>query len=361
MVIEAEHDVHESFSGDGLIVARFGPPPDGWLPVELSINRYGESLFRNPAYDLVRALTANPERANIERTVRAAYRTLLLRRVDENGLDYFADHIQKTGDVQSFLEALLHSAEFVAQIDPFLKTYLGPAAADGLEYVLPDGPLACSGFSFSLRQDGILGRAGDTLLVPKDDVVLPAVFSHAAWNADQIDFIASLIGSGEGYTLLDIGANIGLFSRQMLHRCSAIERCLCVEPDPTNHAALRFNLRPFEYRNVSYFPIGLGEADGTAPFYRDRRNIGNCSLNPDAMRERAFETTAVDVAATDAWMTKTLAGAGNIVWKSDTQGHDELIIARTPREILGSRPGRHDRAVADRQSRTSSRCVLRQD
>jgi hypothetical protein len=51
-VIEAEHDVHESFSGDGLIVARFGPAPDGWVPIELSYNRASRSLFRHLAFDL---------------------------------------------------------------------------------------------------------------------------------------------------------------------------------------------------------------------------------------------------------------------------------------------------------------------
>jgi len=50
--ILAEHDVRESFSGDGLIVAKFGPVPDGWQKPRLSYNRYSESLFRNPLYDL---------------------------------------------------------------------------------------------------------------------------------------------------------------------------------------------------------------------------------------------------------------------------------------------------------------------
>lgn len=51
-VIEAEHDVHESFSGDGLIVARFCPSPKTWRPVELTYNRQSQSLFRHLAYDL---------------------------------------------------------------------------------------------------------------------------------------------------------------------------------------------------------------------------------------------------------------------------------------------------------------------
>ena len=44
-----EHDVHESFSGDGLIAASFDAA-DADLEVSVSVNRYGTSLFPNPAY-----------------------------------------------------------------------------------------------------------------------------------------------------------------------------------------------------------------------------------------------------------------------------------------------------------------------
>ena len=56
--VVAEHDVAESFSGDGLVVARFGPLPLRWRTPELSRNRYSESLFRNPLYDLALARAA---------------------------------------------------------------------------------------------------------------------------------------------------------------------------------------------------------------------------------------------------------------------------------------------------------------
>ena len=49
--IVAEHDVHESFSGDGLIVAKFGPLPEAWVQPTITLNRYSSSLFRNPLYD----------------------------------------------------------------------------------------------------------------------------------------------------------------------------------------------------------------------------------------------------------------------------------------------------------------------
>ncbi len=50
--ILAEHDVHESYSGDGLIAAYFGREPVQWDAPKISYNRYSTSLFRNPAYDL---------------------------------------------------------------------------------------------------------------------------------------------------------------------------------------------------------------------------------------------------------------------------------------------------------------------
>lgn len=53
--IIAEHDVHESFSGDGLIAASFADE-DKDLKIELSCNRYSTSLFPSPAVHLSHAI-----------------------------------------------------------------------------------------------------------------------------------------------------------------------------------------------------------------------------------------------------------------------------------------------------------------
>jgi FkbM family methyltransferase len=50
--IIVEHDVHESYSGDGFICAKFGEIPKKWKQPTLSYNRYSSSLFRNPLFDL---------------------------------------------------------------------------------------------------------------------------------------------------------------------------------------------------------------------------------------------------------------------------------------------------------------------
>lgn len=51
-----EHDVHESFSGDGLIAAYFGDEELDFSMIQMSRNRYCKSLFPNPIFDLEKHL-----------------------------------------------------------------------------------------------------------------------------------------------------------------------------------------------------------------------------------------------------------------------------------------------------------------
>lgn len=50
--VRLEHDVAESYSGDGLIVADFDGSLDSWSPPSISYCRTSKSLFRDPLYDL---------------------------------------------------------------------------------------------------------------------------------------------------------------------------------------------------------------------------------------------------------------------------------------------------------------------
>ena len=66
------------------------------------------------------------------------------------------------------------------------------------------------------------------------------------------------------------------------------------------------------------------------------RVVGSRSaLNDDAMRGRTYNTITVKSVATERWMREHIKLQANdrLVWKSDTQGYDELIISLTPLEI----------------------------
>jgi len=137
------------------------------------------------------------------------------------------------------------------------------------------------------------------------------------------------------YVVLDIGANVGLFTRQIALRLTNLVRCLCVEPEPGNFRALQYNVEHLLGERVRLWNVALCDADGEARFFRDAENIGNYSLNNDAMRNRPFDTVMVRCAAVDRWMLEQvqLADEERLIWKSDTRGHDELIISRTPMDV----------------------------
>lgn len=196
----------------------------------------------------------------------------------------------------------------------------------------PTAALDCTGYLLTLKADGLLGRAGEVLLVPADQVILPTVFTHASWQPEEIRFFADRLDRDARYTLLDIGANIGLFSRQMTRTFPQLGRLYCFEPSPLNFMALRFNLAPFGDRPGFHFiNAALDTADGVQSFYQDRANIGNHSLNKGAMHDvRAYDEKQVQVLSIARWMEATLSPEERLIWKSDTQGFDERIIASVP-------------------------------
>ena len=332
--IVAEHDVYESFSGDGLIVARFCDAPADWEPVALSYARYGNSFFRNPSYDLAAAREVDPRLDFIEATVEALYKTVFMRTPGSWEIDHWTQHLSQTGDFDAALGSFLQSDEFVARGAAFSDRYLRRKLDSPSFASMPvNSPLRTSGAVVTCVADCSLGPAGSRFLLPDDKTIAPAVLALGAWNPQQVAFVHDRMAKDQRYLLVDIGANVGLFSRQLLNRTSNIAECFVVEPDPENFAALQYNMREAAGVTVHAFNLGLGLESGAAEFYRDRENCGNYSVHPDAMRDRPFEAVQIELMAADEWMNQNLPAEGRLVWKSDTQGSDEMIVAATPWEV----------------------------
>ena len=245
--VVAEHDVHESFSGDGLIVARFPcARAEVDLP-ELSRNRYSTSFYRNPLFDVAGVQDA--------------------------------------------------------------------------------------GVWLTLPHDSALGRAGERLLVPIDNELLPHLRLHGEWHREPLDLALAHLDARADYALVDIGANIGLFARQFLGAFPGMRRVYAVEPDARNGDALSLNLRKFANVDLRVFAVALAETDGRATFYRDADNAGNYSLHADAMRGRRFDAVEVERRDAGAWALAHLTQEPRLILKIDAQGADEAIAARIPLDV----------------------------
>jgi FkbM family methyltransferase len=169
------------------------------------------------------------------------------------------------------------------------------------------------------------GAPGATCRVPLDTVIAPPVIVAHAWDAETARRAHGIVAErAAAATLVDIGANSGLFSRQMLAGGDLFRHAFAYEPHPGNFDCLRHNLAPFAQATLRNCALGAGA--GTLAFHLDPGNCGNYSLNPAAMPAgEACASIAVEVRAAAAEAEDWLAAGLPVFYKSDTQGHDEII------------------------------------
>lgn len=181
-----------------------------------------------------------------------------------------------------------------------------------------------------LPEDSPLFRrgGGELLELALDDAIAPALLDDGFWSKEEVGFLVEHTPQ-EPVVLFDIGANIGLVTRQLLHHLPNIAAAVCYEPHPVNFKLLSHNLAHLS--GCCLVQAAAGATSGQLTFYEDVRNIGNYSLNPDSMLGHEHRTTTVTcVQASDQeFLGKLPASAAQlpILWKSDTQGFDEAIVS----------------------------------
>lgn len=124
-------------------------------------------------------------------------------------------------------------------------------------------------------------------------------------------------------SLVDVGGNVGLFTRQALIAVSNIAKVYVYEPDRQNFDHLLLNLQPWLDR-VHCFNVALDRMTGNAAFFQDHSNSGNYSLLSSAMGKSLFSIGQVYTINASSESCRWLDGRP-IIYKSDIQGYDELI------------------------------------
>jgi FkbM family methyltransferase len=193
-----------------------------------------------------------------------------------------------------------------------------------------------SSITVALRKDSLLYRAGggEQVELAMDRTIAPSVMQQGDWQADEVRFLAQHAPKSE-CVLIDVGANVGLMTRSLCHSLPQLRAAVAFEPDPGNYRLL--------LRNLAHLPVchperaALGAEEGELPFYLDEDNCGNYSLLADAMRTRGHSQIVVTChrASEDALYAPlgeqaAAVRALPVVWKSDTQGFDEIIATTLP-------------------------------
>jgi FkbM family methyltransferase len=170
---------------------------------------------------------------------------------------------------------------------------------------------------------------GTPLHLPFDQVMVPSLLENGTWQGDVLEFTRRELSRRPAttYHLFDIGANIGLITRQILAQLPAVTGATCAEPDPGNFAYLQKNTEAFPH--VTLLNSALSDAPGKATFYRENGNIGNYSLIAAAMAQaQSNEITIECLKTSDDLLLRGVPEAARLIWKSDTQGYDEIIATQ---------------------------------
>lgn len=156
-----------------------------------------------------------------------------------------------------------------------------------------------------------------------DEAIGLYTFVNKQWDRPKIDFFVSKANSYENICLVDVGANIGLFTRQLASMTSNISRAFCYEPLPRNFEMLSKNLE--RWPNAVLINAGLSNEIGTLEFYVDSSNTGGHSLNKSAVPAWDHSVTSVRVRKASVEESNWTSLNCPIFYKSDTQGFDEVI------------------------------------
>lgn len=144
---------------------------------------------------------------------------------------------------------------------------------------------------------------------------------HTA-DSTQVLWLKDIAPNDYRCNLVDVGGNVGLFSRQALIAVPTIDHVFIYEPDLENYGNLLHNLAPWSDR-ISFSNNALAKAAGVADFFYDPDNSGNYSLLQAAMGDCSFSSGKINTISTCEeslrWTSRP------IIYKSDTQGSDELI------------------------------------
>ena len=135
----------------------------------------------------------------------------------------------------------------------------------------------------------------------------------------------------QNVTLFDVGANIGLFSRQLKKFLGPrLQNINAFEPHPENFRILQKNLGSI--KGVSLHNFGLSNKDNVVELKIDTRNTGNYSFVESAIVNNQFggyeEVSVRDVSIVMEELCKHMSGP--FIYKSDTQGFDQLIASSIP-------------------------------
>lgn len=140
-----------------------------------------------------------------------------------------------------------------------------------------------------------------------------------------------------GMTVLDIGANQGLYTLLASQRVGSRGRVFAFEPSPRERRALRLNVMVNRCRNVTIESSALGNEEGDSELYLVQGPETGCnSLRPPVLMEGTSSPVRVSITRLDRWIREQSIERVDFM-KLDVEGA-ELSVLKGASELLNRNP-----------------------
>jgi FkbM family methyltransferase len=148
------------------------------------------------------------------------------------------------------------------------------------------------------------------------------LFTPQYFDPQELELLEKRIT--DGFTFVDIGANVGWYSLFVASRAGASARILALEPQPEIFDRLTYNIRLNPFGTVKAVACAVADKTGELTLFLDRRNRGESSVKivgsspSDTLRVPAV--TLLDLLRREGFARVDAV-------KLDVEGAEDLILA----------------------------------
>jgi FkbM family methyltransferase len=196
--------------------------------------------------------------------------------------------------------------------------------------------------SIEISESGIIVKTKETgirLLVDREDkrIAPVEILNFGACEPEELGMVRTLIQSTyrHGYTLYDIGANIGYHSLWILNYFKDIN-IHAFEPIPKTYGYLMNNLALNNVSNIATYNFGLSDKDTTFDFYCYKGGSVNASM-ANVSDSKDVERVTCSVTTLDNFTDKEGVERVDFI-KCDVEGAEKFVVLGGLKTINRDKP-----------------------
>lgn len=178
-----------------------------------------------------------------------------------------------------------------------------------------------------LEKKGVLGSSFPRLIVKclkRNKTVFVSVVNLFLRIGERFELKVYRDLLEEGMVVVDVGANIGMYTFEAAKRVGPTGRVIAFEPDPYNFSVLSQRLKKSKYKNVTLVNEALSDSNGSTKLYIDECNPGNHSFSQENLyRGRGF--IQVPTVSLDGYLANERVERVDVI-KIDVQGAEGLVF-----------------------------------